>query len=88
MTLSKHNYAVPSLAKVRPFLSPRPLAWVESILAGIPQAEYMRQNELQNTHSITVSARYVAEAAGLEIGTGGFIREAVLRMRIAELEGR
>jgi hypothetical protein len=78
---------VPSLATVRPFLAPRPLEWVNSVLAGVPQAEFSRQHGLRS-HSVTMAARYVAEAAGLDITgmSGGPIREAVLRMRIKELE--
>ncbi len=76
---------VPSLAAVRPMLTPRVLEWVEAVLAGEPTEAFCRARGVMPKHA--PYPRYFAEAAGLPVtGVPGSIREAVLRARIRELE--
>lgn len=77
-----------SLADVRPLLSPRPMEWVDAVLAGESNDAFAKRTGLTRNTVVSLG-RYVAEAAGFEVvGMAGMapIREAVLRMRIKELE--
>lgn len=75
---------VPSLAKIRPMLSPSVLRWVDSVLAGETSTAFCNRTGVNHKHMRY--ANYVAEAAGLAPTTANGIRESVLRMRIRELE--
>ena len=77
---------VPSLATIRPMLSPSVLRWVESVLVGETSTAFGARLGINAAHMRY--PQYVAEAAGLVIGGANGIREAVLRMRIRELEER
>lgn len=85
MESGEHPSDVPSLAVVRPMLSPRVLEWVNAVLAGVTEAEF-RGAHGSAAHT-SPYGRYFAEAAGLpDMRHRGTIREAVLRARIRELE--
>lgn len=80
--------SVPSLADVRVGLPPRVRGWVDSILEGVPGPEYARSIGVHDG-SLQAYAAFVAAVAGLPLnGRSNSIREAVLRMRIRELEER
>lgn len=77
---------VPSLGELRHMLPPNVLAWVEAVLAGTTTEAWAAGRGISAKHA--KQPGYFAEAAGLgETGSNG-IREAVLRARIRELEGR
>ncbi len=76
---------VPSLATIRPHLPPKCEEWVNSILAGETTEDFaLRAGVKKSAHQYY--SRVVAEWAGLAPNTS--VREAVLRMRIRELEER
>ena len=79
---------VPSLASIRPHLTASVSAWVCAVLAGETNDEFVRRKGLKRD-TCTWYGRLVAEMAGLDFtGQKGVMREAVLRMRIRELEDR
>lgn len=80
---------VPSLASIRSHLTPSVSAWVCAVLAGESNEDFRKRKGLKSHETTTWYGRLVAEWAGLEcVGAKGTMREAVLRMRIRELEER
>ena len=70
-------------------MTPRQQAVVDGILRGERYSE-IAAREGVTADAIAIRARHIAEAHGFEIvpNCPGTIREAVLRMRIRELEGQ
>lgn len=76
---------LPSLAVVRPFLAPKVLAWVNSVIAGETNTDFAKRAGIKPA-SIQAYSQYVGLSAGLDVMKPFGVREAILRMRIRELE--
>ncbi len=77
---------LPSLSEIRIGLPPLVRGWVDSDLEGYSGKEVAAQAGV-SPNSLHYAAAHVATVAGLGYRVGpGHIREAVLRMRIRELE--
>lgn len=76
---------IPSLATIRPKLTPRVAAWVEARLAGETNDQFARRIGVA-LGTVNFYAKVFAEIAGLELRAGPHIHIELLLMRIRELE--
>ena len=73
-----------TLTEIRKGLPPRVSEWVDAVLAGEQNVNLARRTGVTADTAATY-ATFFAQVCGLDIPTRS-VREAVLRMRISELE--
>ena len=78
---------LPNLADVRKHLPASVMAWVDAVLAGESNASFCERMGIKS-RGLDYHRRAVSEWAGLGWPDGGWgsVREAILQMRIVELE--